>query len=224
MNAIDNVWKNDKGFLWMLAIAIITLITSQLSEGILWESKLIGRAGFFFVTVIVIRSSSLSGLGKLLGYGIASAILLLAVAMIRLETPGLALLYTILVAGYMIYIIALVFRQIFSSPLITVFQIAGGVAAYVLLGHIWASLYLALYLIQPASFQYDGAPIQNDAALKQLSYFSFVTLTTIGYGDVTALSSVGRILAMLEGLLGQLFPAVFIAKLVSHQIEDSRKT
>ncbi|SHH21581.1 Ion channel [Chryseolinea serpens] len=223
MNSLDNLWKNDKGFIWMLAISIITLISSQLSEGILWESKFIVRTGFFFVTLIAIRSSSLSRFGKLLGYFIAFAILLLAVAMIRTEAPGLNLIYTVLVAGYMIYIITLVFRQIFTSRIITVYQIGGGVAAYILLGHIWASMYLALYIIQPDSFQYGGTAIQHDEALKQLSYFSFVTLTTIGYGDITALGSVARILVMIEGLLGQLFPAIFIAKLVSHEIEDSRK-
>jgi hypothetical protein len=223
MNAIDNLWTHDKGFIWMLAISIITLISTQLSGGILWESKLIMRAGFFFVTVIAIRTSSLSNFGKLLGYAIASAILLLAVAMIRTEAPNLNLIYTILVAGYMIYIITLVFRQIFTSRIITVYQIGGGVAAYILLGHIWASMFLALYIVQPDSFQYGGAVIQHDEALKQLSYFSFVTLTTIGYGDITASGPVARILVMIEGLVGQLFPAIFIAKLVSHQIEDARK-
>ncbi|AYB35263.1 potassium channel family protein [Chryseolinea soli] len=223
MNAIDNLWKNDKGFIWMLVIATITLISSQLSEGILWESKFIVRAGFFFVTLIAIRSSTLSKFGKLLGYAIAAAILLLAVVMIREERPALNLVYTILVAGYMIYIITMVIRQIFTSQITTVYQIGGGVAAYILLGHIWASMYLALYIIQPGSFQYGGAAIQNDEALKQLSYFSFVTLTTIGYGDITAVGPVARILVMIEGLLGQLFPAIFIATLVSHQIEDSRK-
>lgn len=223
MSAIDNLWKNDKGFIWMLAISTVTLISSQLSGGIFGESKFIVRAGFFFVTLIAVKSSSLSTLGKLLGYGIASAILLSAVVMIRTETPALNLIYTILVAGYMIYIITLVIRQIFASQAITAYQIGGGVAAYILLGHIWASLYLALYIIQPDSFQHGGAVIQNAEALRQLSYFSFVTLTTIGYGDITAVSPVARILVMIEGLLGQLFPAIFIAKLVSHQIEDSRK-
>jgi len=207
----------------MLAIALLTLISSQLSAGILWESKFIVRTGFFLVTLIAIRSSSLSNFGKLVGYAIASAIMLLAIVMIRSEMPTLNLIYTILVAGYMIYIITLVIRQIFASHTITVYQIGGGVAAYILLGHIWASMYLALFIIQPDSFQYGGATIQNAEALKQLSYFSFVTLTTIGYGDITAIGPVARILVMIEGLLGQLFPAIFIAKLVSHQIEDSRK-
>jgi voltage-gated potassium channel Kch len=123
----------------------------------------------------------------------------------------------------LIYIIALVVNQIFAEGTITVNKIAGGVAVYILLGHLWSSFYLTIYIIHPSSFQYGGELIQSNEAVKQLSYFSFVTLTTIGYGDIIAVSSVARIVAILEGLLGQLFPAIFIAKLVSLQIEQAKK-
>ncbi|HEY7534991.1 MAG TPA: potassium channel family protein, partial [Thermodesulfobacteriota bacterium] len=52
----------------------------------------------------------------------------------------------------------------------------------------------------------------------KLLYFSFVTLTTVGYGDITAVHPVSRSLAMLEGLIGQLFPAILIARLVSMEL------
>ncbi len=222
-STFNSLWKHEKGFVWMLAISIIMLILPQLTEGILWENKLIVRIGFFLFTLIAVKSSSLSNVGKTIGYTIAFATMLLAIAIIRVEARSLNLLYSILATGYMIYIIALVVNQIFANRIITTYKIAGGVAAYILLGHIWASLYLAVYIIQNDSFQYGGEQIQGGEALKQLSYFSFVTLTTIGYGDIVAMSSVARVLVMLEGLLGQLFPAIFIAKLVSLQIEDSRK-
>jgi voltage-gated potassium channel Kch len=51
-----------------------------------------------------------------------------------------------------------------------------------------------------------------------LTYFSFVTLTTVGYGDVTAVDSVARSMALLEALTGQLFPAILIARLVSMEV------
>ncbi len=220
---MKNLWENDKGFVGMLAISIILLIISQLTEGILWQSKFIIRLGFFFFTLIAVKSSSLSNVGKTIGYTIAFATMILALAMIRVEAHGLNFLYTVLATGYMIYVIALVVNQIFANRIITTYKIAGGVAAYILLGHMWASLYVTVYIIQPDSFQFSGEQIQSGEALKQLSYFSFVTLTTIGYGDIVAMSSVARILVMLEGLLGQLFPAIFIAKLVSQQIKDSGK-
>lgn len=224
MNINNDIWKNDKGFIWMLIITVLTLISSQLTEGIIWESKFFARFGFFLFTLIAIKSSALSGTGKSVGYGIASSLLVLAIAMIWLEITWLILLYTIVATGYMIFIIVLVVNQIFSGGKITINKIGGGVAAYILLGHLWASLYLTIYIIHPDSFQYGGESIQSHEALKHLSYFSFVTLTTIGYGDITAVNSAARTLVMMEGLLGQLFPAIFIAKLVSRQLEDAKKS
>ena len=223
MNLSNNLWKDDKGFIWMLAISIISLVSSQITTGIILESKFVVRVGFFLFTVIAINSSSLRYAGKAVGYTIACSLLLLAVVMIWSETQMLLLVYTGLATGYMVFIIALVVNQIFAGGVITVHKIGGGVATYILIGHLWASLYLSVYILHPGAFKYGGEFIQRDEALKQLSYFSFVTLTTIGYGDVTAVSSAARILAMLEGLLGQLVPAIFIAKLVSLQIESSRR-
>jgi Ion channel len=220
---INNIWKNDKGFIWMLAIGVLALISSQISEGIIVESKFLVRLCFYLITIIAIKSSSLSNSGKLTGYTFASSILLLAIAMIWTETPLLILIYSALITCYMVFIIVLVVNQIFANEIITTYKVGGGVAVYILLGHVWASLYLTIYMIHPVSFQFGGEIIRNEDAMKQLSYFSFVTLTTIGYGDVTAMSSAARVLAILEGLFGQLFPAIFIAKLVSLQIGSSRK-
>jgi Ion channel len=223
MKPTSDIWKNDIGFIWMLVISILILITSQLSGGILWESKFIVRFGFFLFTVLAVKSSALPGKGKAIGYAIAASMLVLAMVMIRSENQWLVLLYSLITNSYLIYIIALVVNQIFAEGTITVNKIAGGVAVYILLGHLWASFYLTMYIIHPSSFQYGGDLIQSNEAVKQLSYFSFVTLTTIGYGDIVAVSSVARIAAILEGLLGQLFPAIFIAKLVSLQIEQAKK-
>ena len=223
MRLFNNIWEREKGFIWMLAIAVITLATTQLTQTLAWEGKFIVRAGFFFITIIAIHSSSLSKIGKSVGYGIGAAILALAIVMIPLETQGLNLLYTTLVTGYMIFVIVLVFKQIFTGETITVKKIGGGIAVYILLGHLWATLYLDIYIIEPHSFHYGGQEIRADEALKHLSYFSFITLTTTGYGDIIAINPVARIFVMLEGLVGQLFPAIFIAKLVSLQLEHSRK-
>lgn len=207
----------------MLAISVLSLISTQITIGILWESKFIVRLGFFLFTVIAVKSSSLPSIGKLIGYIIASTLLLLAIGLIWAETQLLILLYTTIATGYMTYIIMLVVNQIFTGKSITVLKVGGSVAVYILLGQIWTSLYLTTYLLEPSSFLIGGEEIQYNEALKHLSYFSFVTLTTIGYGDIVAVNSVARLLAMMEGLLGQLFPAIFIAKLVSLQITGANQ-
>lgn len=223
MKPYTNIWKNDQGFIWMLVITVLSLITTQFTEGIIWESKFMVRVGFFLLTVIAVWASSLSTMGKSIGFTIAAILLLVAIALIRTEAHWLILLYTVSTTGYLIFIIALIVNQIFTGATITVNKILGGVATYILIGHVWASLYVTIYIINPASFQHSDGLIQQHEALKHLSYFSFITLTTIGYGDIIAMGTAARILAMLEGLIGQLFPAIFIAKLVSLQIEHSRK-
>lgn len=223
MNQIDNIWKNDKGFIWMLAITVVTLISTQLDKDLVSENKLIIRVSFFLCTLVAIKSSSLSTPGKSIGYVISTALLLLAIAMIRVESQLLISLYVVFSSGYMIFIITLIFNQIFFTGSITINKIGGGIATYILIGHLWTSMYLTVYILHPESFQLGGELIQTDEALKHLSYLSFVTLTTIGYGDIIVVGAVARILAMLEGLIGQLFPAIFIAKLVALQIEHTRK-
>src|SRR6478609_8016394 len=207
----------------MLVIALLSLISTQITIGIIWENKFILRVGFFLFTLVAIKSSSLRNVGKLIGISIASTMLLLAIFMIWNENQLLTIVYTGLATGNLIYIIILVINEIFAGGEITVYKIGGSVAVYILLGQLWSLLYLTTYIIDPGAFTYGGSMIQIDDALKQLSYFSFVTLTTIGYGDIIAISPMARVLSMMEGLLGQLFPAIFIAKLVSLQLQSDKK-
>ena len=224
MKTTNNIWKNDQGFIWMFVISLLALISTQLDFGLVGESKLLLRLGFFFVTLIAINSSSLSHTSRYIGYFIAFIMLLLALLIIKSQSRLLILLYSIFSTSYMLFILWLIINQIFAEGIITLNKIFGGVTSYILIGHLWSSIYHTLYLINPNSFQYAGNTIETTGeALKQLSYFSFVTLTTIGYGDILAISSEARVLVMLEGLIGQLFPAIFIAKLVALQIEHSRR-
>jgi hypothetical protein len=223
MNSNNNMWKNDKGFIWMLVITVLSLISTQLPEGIIWENKFIVRLGFFLFILIAIRASSLSNTRKSIGYIIASILLLLAIAMIWTEVYWLMLLYTVFATSYMIFIITLVVNQIFEGGKITGNKIIGGVAVYLLLGQLWASVYLTIYIVEPSAFLHGGELIHQGEGLKHLSYFSFVTLTTIGYGDIIAVGAAARIFVIMEGLIGQLFPAIFIAKLVALQMEHSKK-
>ena len=140
MNLSNNLWKDDKGFIWMLAISIISLVSTQITTGIFLESKFIVRVGFFLFTVIAINSSALRFAGKVVGYTIACSLLLLAITMIWSETQLLLLVYTGLATGYMIFIIALVVNEIFAGGIITVNKVGGGVATYILIGQLWASL------------------------------------------------------------------------------------
>lgn len=201
---------------------VLLIITSQLPAG-LSADLLILRVVFFAFTIITIASSVLSPVSKRIGYGVALSVFLLGISLLKVHNPTLTWVYSLLLTSYMVFIFVLIVRQIFNGQSITFQKIGGGIAAYLLLGHLWASLYVTIYLMNQSAFLAGGEPIDPGEALRQLSYFSFITLTTTGYGDITAVGPLARTLGIFESLTGQLFPAVFIAKLVSQQIEDARK-
>jgi voltage-gated potassium channel Kch len=76
-------------------------------------------------------------------------------------------------------------------------------------------------LLQPGSFGISGQ--KGGAVLPQLAYFSFTTLTTLGFGDIVPVNPVARSLVVLEALLGQLFPVILIARLVTMESDSHQK-
>jgi len=112
---------------------------------------------------------------------------------------------------------AMVVWQIFREGPITRQRVQGSIVIYLLLGLIWAEAYTLAASLNSASFA-GTVPQGRNALSAHLTYFSFVTLTTVGYGDILPASLVTRSLANIEGLLGTLFPAILIARLVSMEI------
>lgn len=115
--------------------------------------------------------------------------------------------------------------QVFKEGRVTINHIQGAVAIYLLLGLMWGFLYQAVALQDPGAFVRSCASVHGsvDALKRDLIYYSFVTLTTMGYGDITPVHPGARMLAALEAIIGQLFPAILISWLVSMQILHSRR-
>ena len=114
-------------------------------------------------------------------------------------------------------LVAMVVWQIFREGPITRQRVQGGIVIYLLLGLIWAEAYTLAANLDSDSFGGNLGGAGNLMSAR-LTYFSFVTLTTVGYGDILPTSLVTRALANIEGLLGTLFPAILIARLVSMEI------
>ncbi len=123
-------------------------------------------------------------------------------------------LYSVLFTGFLVTIIL---RQVLRPGPITSRRVQGAVAVYLLLGIVWAISYQIVEVLQPGSFSVSGHHARTD--LRQLGYFSFTTLTTVGFGDILPLSPLARSLVIAEALVGQLFPVILIARLVAMEIE-----
>lgn len=118
---------------------------------------------------------------------------------------------------------ALLLTQVFREGPITGPRIQGSIAVYLLLGLIWTSAYELLFAAVPGAFQFAASATETSRSGFGLVYYSFVTLTTVGYGDITPVHPLARSLATAEALVGQLYPAILIARLVSMELESRRK-
>ncbi len=109
-----------------------------------------------------------------------------------------------------------VLAQVFRAGAVTRDRILGAVAAYLLFGLTWAAAYHLVALRNPDAFA--GAVPKGSEHISGWVYFSYVTLTTVGYGDITPVAMVARTLSNMESLTGQLYPAILIARLVSLEL------
>jgi hypothetical protein len=132
-----------------------------------------------------------------------------------------ALLITVL---WLIYAVSIIIGHLFQRRDVTVDTILGAVVAYLLAAVAFTFAFEIVELLQPGSF--SGIPDQARSHRTELGssmlYFSFVCITTMGYGDIVPVSDIARPLAVLEGVFGQLYLAVMIARLVGLHIASSR--
>lgn len=101
-------------------------------------------------------------------------------------------------------------KRISDSEIVDNSVISGSICIYLLLGIIWFFFYQIIYLFDSNAFSH---PEEIKGRLS-LFYFSFTTLTTVGYGDISPINPFGMTFANLEAIIGQLYPAIIIARLV----------
>jgi len=148
------------------------------------------------------------------------------------ESDRVALRVTVVdhlfLAAFLVYVIWVMLRSIFDSRQVTFNSVCASLCVYLLLGLVWALFYSVSAALEPASFKYTVDPTQEPLLLRvfrgdspAVLYFSFVTLTTLGYGDIVPTTPISRMLASIEAIVGQLYLAVLVARLVGMHIVHS---
>jgi len=128
------------------------------------------------------------------------------------EGFGIAALWTCLL---LLITVVLIVRQILTLPVVTLQSIFGALSAYLIIGLMFSSIYSAMYRLGGDQFFASGQLRDSHNVTPIFQYFSFTTLTTLGYGDFTAASNGGRAVAVLEAITGQIFLATLVARLVA---------
>ncbi len=102
---------------------------------------------------------------------------------------------------------------------VTVYRVIGGIAGYLLIGYTWTFAYQLVIQEAPGAIHFEAGVADTSRQPNHLIYFSFITLTTVGYGDVRPVHPVVRSLAVAEALVGQLYLAILIASLVGMALQ-----
>ena len=152
------------------------------------------------------------------GLGVVGAFLLLAVVGYWLDSTQLRLLQLAVLFLFFGSMAWLAVKQVlFMEGPIDGNRILGAIAVYLLIGLNWAVVYSAINEVNPAAFN-GTAPGEWLESFAELVYFSFVSLTTLGYGDISPDTPLTRFLVYLEAIFGQLYLAIMIAGLVGIRI------
>jgi len=157
----------------------------------------------------------------------AGMFVLLAIAVrwvgIVFATPRLLFLNGVLTLLAALTFLLIVLWWVYREGSVTGHRVRGAIAAYLLLALCFSFAYDLTEVVHPGSFtlSLEGAQGSQTRSVSFL-YFSVVTLTTVGFGDIAAVHPVARSLVMVEALVGTLYPAILIARLVTLQMETRR--
>ena len=135
------------------------------------------------------------------------------------DSVSLHLASRFLIVLFFLFIIINILGFISRQDEVTKDLIIGAAVVYLLMADMWAFVYQILETLRPGSFAVPDGPLQNSQLL--FDYYSLVTITTLGYGDVTPLTSVASTLSTLEAIVGQLYLVIMVAWLVGVHVSQS---
>ncbi|MEM8829153.1 MAG: potassium channel family protein [Cyanobacteria bacterium P01_G01_bin.19] len=213
--------KTKKKYTQLLTILIANFILAPFLRGNLGELVLSGI--FLYTIILIVKTFSIRPI--LFRFFSSIAILAFVLEIIgRLELYKSFGVYLFLIQGvfalYLAVAIYLILRDILFANEVTVDIIRGGISVYLLIGFVWALLYGIGVSLDPQAF---SQPLIEAESYGKSIYFSFTTLTTLGYGDIIPVSPWAKMLTNLEAIVGQLYPAILISILVSDYLSQRSK-
>jgi hypothetical protein len=218
ITALTRFWTDDKGLSLFSALILIVVfvIPPFLEPGS--GRHLAGDIAYAFLLISGVRALGERRLSRrvLMPVALTTLAVNLGSWVVPVAEPwvvGTSLL------SLLLFLVVVLGQTLRAGP-ITFHRILGAIAAYLLLGIIWAYAYALLAHLRPGAFSGPVSPADGPRAF---FYFSFVTLTTVGYGDVLPLHPVARSLAMLEAVTGPLYLAILVARLVSLEVASKAK-
>ena len=213
----------EKNFSWLLVALLVFLAGIAIIDdtGIL-DPRIMRLLTISWLLVVGVWS--LRGFGGYFKVGIGLAVVGVILNSVAANSPSGFGIYGSFAAllGFLCIAIWCVLKQIAVTNVISANRIIGAVSLYLLLGVFWATAYTLVEIANPGSF--DGLVIRDHQGWdSDWLYFSFVTMTTLGYGDLLPLSAIARFLAYMQAVFGQFYIAILVAGLVSAYLSQRQE-
>ena len=207
-------------FLILLVLILLTIVLTPFLDDFI-ETRILMD---FFLTVIFIAIilAIRSKRSQLIIASILALPLILSTwSFYFVELRSISLMTRIFGALFFGYSVINILHIVVQSEEVTKETIFAAIVAYLLIALTWSFLYMILELMIPGSFVFPDKSFR--AETMQFEYFSFVTITTLGYGDIIPLSNKASALALLEALIGQVYLVVLVAWLVGMHVSRRSK-
>ena len=177
----------------------------------------------FLTAIAILIVYTISHQKRYVAVGVLFAIVMLASLWLQyfLQNKGIAVIAMIAGILFISVVIAIILGFMFKSKVINREIIYQAILLYLLAALWWAFLYTFLKLVDPPSFNIDFDQLEKYFLAFQ--YYSFVTITTLGYGDITPVTEVAKAFSVLEAIVGQLYLVVAVAWLVGMHVSSKSK-
>jgi hypothetical protein len=208
-------------YLAVLVVLLGLLVFHPLLPGSVANAVLLGA---IIVSAWLVKDQSPHSMGTILVLSIPAVMLIVLDAWhpayfhwFAREPLGLAM--TFLSFALLVFCGVFILKALIASSEVSGAEILGTINFFIILGFIWAFAFNILMQFQPDSFIVERTGRRFESSLL---YFSFVTLTTLGYGDIVPRNHIAQMLAVIEAIVGQFYVAVVVAYLVSRYIKKDR--
>jgi len=222
MKSLNSAWKETAILPFFLVFFIVILFfILPFSDG----NKFIQRLITVFLAInMVIGVISINSNKTIKNISILIAFLVTTIEIISIETDSspfriFAMASWICFFCCLLYIFLI---KVFESKINNIHRIQGGIACYLLLGIIFSFVHSLIFFNNNEAYNLVVSPIQNNLVSYQFIYYSYTTLTTTGFGDISTLTPIAQAASNLEGIIGVLFPTVLLGYLISDSTSQKR--
>ena len=213
-------WCARERFLFVLVSLLGFLILSPLFKGF------IGLKTFLDIFLTVIFISAIYAVSQkrhnlIIGTLLITPMFLATWISHFVESPALSLIATVSGILFFAFMVVSILSFVLKQTRVTPNVIYAAIVVYLSIAMMWGLIFILVEILQPGSINLPQSPVKESTF--QFFYYSFVTITTLGYGDISPTSDIARSLALLEAVIGQIDLVVLLARLVGINISQSRK-